>query len=54
MVGDSLTSVVVAHRLSTVQDAGSIAVLENGRMKELGTHDELVRRNGLYAALVAA
>ncbi len=45
------TSVVIAHRLSTVRDAHRIWVLEAGRVIEAGTHDELVRGNGLYAAL---
>ncbi len=45
------TSVVIAHRLSTVRDAHRIWVLEAGQLAESGTHDELVQSNGLYAAL---
>ncbi len=45
------TSVVIAHRLSTVRDADKIWVLEAGRVTESGTHDELVKAGGLYAAL---
>ena len=45
------TSVVIAHRLSTVRDADKIWVLEAGQVSESGTHDELIRNNGLYAAL---
>jgi ATP-binding cassette subfamily B protein len=45
------TSVVIAHRLSTVRTADVILVLEDGRIVDRGTHDELVGRGGLYADL---
>ena len=45
------TSIVIAHRLSTVRKASAIAVVEAGRIIELGKHDELVRKGGLYARL---
>jgi ABC-type bacteriocin/lantibiotic exporter with double-glycine peptidase domain len=48
------TRIVIAHRLSTVVHADLILVLDNGTIAESGTHHELVRKNGLYAALVAA
>ena len=45
------TSIVIAHRLSTVRDADQILVLEKGQIVEHGRHDELVARGGLYADL---
>ena len=45
------TSIVIAHRLSTVRDADQILVLEKGQIVERGKHDELVARAGLYADL---
>jgi len=45
------TTIVIAHRLSTVRNADRIYVLEQGRVAEAGSHDELVAREGLYAAL---
>ncbi|MFG1946110.1 peptidase domain-containing ABC transporter [Nonomuraea sp. NPDC048826] len=46
-----LTRIVIAHRLSTVRDADQILVVDAGRVAERGTHDELMRLGGRYAAL---
>jgi len=45
------TTIMIAHRLSTVRNADMIYVLQNGALKESGTHDQLNHINGLYAAL---
>ena len=45
------TTLVIAHRLSTVIDADKIIVLENGKIGEQGTHKELLLKNGLYAEM---
>ncbi|MGP1530210.1 MAG: ATP-binding cassette domain-containing protein [Treponema sp.] len=42
------TTLVIAHRLETVRGADCIFVIDNGEIQEQGTHDELIRRHGLY------
>ncbi|WP_290542974.1 ABC transporter ATP-binding protein/permease [Aestuariivirga sp.] len=50
-VSENRTTLVIAHRLSTVVDADEIIVLERGQVAERGTHDELLAGNGIYAAM---
>jgi ABC-type multidrug transport system fused ATPase/permease subunit len=45
------TTIVIAHRLSTVRRASAVAVIEGGKVAEFGTHDELIRKGGLYRRL---
>jgi subfamily B ATP-binding cassette protein MsbA len=47
------TAVVIAHRLSTVRDADMIVVIDKGRIQEKGTHEQLLKKHGLYANLYA-
>jgi ATP-binding cassette, subfamily B, bacterial len=51
-LAEGRTTITIAHRLSTVRDADQIVVLDRGRIAERGTHEDLLERSGLYAALV--
>jgi len=50
----AVTTLVIAHRLSTVRDADNIVVMKKGKIAEEGTHDQLVAKGGIYAKLNAA
>lgn len=46
------TTFVIAHRLSTITHADQIVVMENGEIEETGTHEQLLRRNGMYSEMI--
>lgn len=50
-LAEGRTSIIIAHRLSTIRNADKIAVIEGERIQELGSHEELMEKNGIYADL---
>ncbi|VDN33377.1 unnamed protein product [Cylicostephanus goldi] len=50
---DGKSVILIAHRLSTVEKADKIIVINKGKVEQIGTHDELLRQPGTYATLVA-
>ena len=50
-IAGSRTIIAIAHRLSTIRNADMILVIEDGKIKESGTHDELVKLGGSYARM---
>ena len=50
-ISENRTTLIIAHRLSTVRSADLIVVLENGKVSEAGTHEDLISNNGLYSRL---
>ena len=51
LVGKDRTTVIIAHRLSTIRSANTILVMDNGKIVERGTHDELIQKEGIYQKL---
>ena len=51
LVGKDRTTVIIAHRLSTIRSANTILVMDNGKIVERGTHDDLIQKEGIYQKL---
>ena len=52
-ISEDRTTLIIAHRLSTIRNADTIIVLDSGSISEFGTHDELIRKSGIYSRLWA-
>ncbi len=50
-INRSMTTLIIAHRLSTIVDVDKIIVIDSGKVSEIGTHDALIKENGIYANL---
>jgi ATP-binding cassette subfamily B protein len=46
------TTIAIAHRLSTLRNADKLCILEDGKVAEMGTHEELLKKDGIYSNLV--
>lgn len=53
-LSEGRTALIIAHRLATIKDADRIVLIEDGEIKEVGSHDQLIAKNGLYSRLYAA
>ena len=53
-ITDGKTAIIIAHRLNTIRNADHILVLNNGKVEELGTHQELLSSKGVYFKLYGA
>ena len=51
-IGSDRSTIIIAHRLRTIQDCDQIIVMHQGRVVERGTHEELIRMNGRYTELL--
>lgn len=50
-IAEGSTTIIIAHRLSTIRNADNIIVIDNGRIKEMGTHEQLMEKGGVYRQL---
>lgn len=50
-IGKKMTTVIVAHRLSTIRNCDKIFVLKDGKLSEEGNHESLIEKNGIYAQM---